>query len=98
VPDLLYQLILGGALGSVLVPVLARPAERAAADPAEKARMGQITSALLTWTVVIVVPLTLPVPAAGCAILAFGVVAYLLDDGDLKSVLAWVRRVARQRL
>jgi hypothetical protein len=45
-----------------------------------------------------VVPLTLPVPAAGCAILAFGVVAYLLDDGDLKSVLAWVRRVARQRL
>jgi hypothetical protein len=40
----------------------------------------------------------LAVPAAGCAILAFGVVAYLLDDGDLKSVLAWVRRVARQRL
>ena len=40
----------------------------------------------------------LAVPAAGYAILAFGVVAYLLDDGDLKSVLAWVRRVARQRL
>ena len=28
------------------------------------------------------------VPAAGCAIVAFGVVAYLLDDGDLKAVLA----------
>jgi hypothetical protein len=40
----------------------------------------------------------LAVPAAGSAILAFGVVAYLLDDGDLKSVLAWVRRVARLRL
>ena len=40
----------------------------------------------------------LAVPAVGSAILAFGVVAYLLDDGDLKSVLAWVRRVARQRL
>ena len=39
----------------------------------------------------------LAVPAAGCAILAFGVVAYLLDDGDLKAVLAWVRRVARLR-
>jgi len=34
----------------------------------------------------------LAVPAAGCAIIAFGVVAYLLDDGDLKAVLAWVRR------
>ena len=25
--------------------------------------------------------------------IAFGVVAYLLDDGDLRAVLAWVRRV-----
>ena len=32
------------------------------------------------------------VPAAGCAIIAFGVVAYFLDDGDLKFVLAWLRR------
>jgi hypothetical protein len=40
----------------------------------------------------------LGVPAAGCAIIAFGVVAYLLDDGDLKAVLARVRRVARRRL
>jgi hypothetical protein len=39
----------------------------------------------------------LAVPAAGGAILAFGVVAYFLDDGDLKTVLAWVRRVARRR-
>jgi hypothetical protein len=39
----------------------------------------------------------LAVPAAGCAILAFVVVAYLLDDGDLKAVLAWARRVARRR-
>ena len=29
VPDLLYQLILGGALSSAMVPVLARSAERA---------------------------------------------------------------------
>ena len=39
----------------------------------------------------------LAVPAAGCAIVVFGVVAYLLDDGDLKAVLAWVRRVTRRR-
>jgi len=29
--------------------------------------------------------------------LAFGVVAYLLDDGGLKTVLAWVRRTATLR-
>jgi hypothetical protein len=38
----------------------------------------------------------LAVPAAGCAIIAFGVVAYLLDKGDLRTVLRWVRRVARR--
>ena len=64
VPDLLYQLILGGALTSAMVPVLARSAERAAHDPEEKARVGQITSALLTWTVVIVVPLVVAFVAA----------------------------------
>ena len=64
VPDLLYQLVLGGALTSAMVPVLARSAERAFGDPAEKARVGQITSALLTWTVVIVVPLVLVIVAA----------------------------------
>jgi len=39
----------------------------------------------------------LAVPAACGAIIAFGVVAYLLDDGDLRAVLARVRRVARLR-
>src|SRR3984885_13337173 len=34
----------------------------------------------------------LAVPAAAGAIVAFGVVAYFLDDGDLKAVLAWLRR------
>ena len=41
--------------------------------------------------------IALAVPAAGCAIIAFGVVAYFLDHGDLRSVLSWVRRVARPR-
>jgi putative peptidoglycan lipid II flippase len=63
VPDLLYQLILGGALASAMVPVLARSAERAALDPAEKARVGEIISALLTWTIVITVPLVLAIVA-----------------------------------
>jgi putative peptidoglycan lipid II flippase len=76
VPDLLYQLILGGALASAMVPVLARSAERAARDPAEKERVGQITSALLTWTVIIVVPLVLVIVAAA------GPIASLLNPSN----------------
>jgi putative peptidoglycan lipid II flippase len=76
VPDLLYQLILGGALTSAMVPVLARSAERASGDPAEKARVGQITSALLTWTVIIVVPLMVVIVAAA------GPIASLLNPSN----------------
>jgi putative peptidoglycan lipid II flippase len=61
VPNLVYELVLGGALSSAMVPVLARSAERSATDPAEKARVGQISSALLTWSVLILVPLSLVV-------------------------------------
>jgi putative peptidoglycan lipid II flippase len=64
VPNLIYELVLGGALTSAMVPVLARSAERAGTDPAERARVGQITSAMLTWSVIILVPLTVAVMAA----------------------------------
>jgi putative peptidoglycan lipid II flippase len=73
VPNLVYELVLGGALTSAMVPVLARSAERAGAEPAEKARVAQITSALLTWSVVILVPLSLAIAAAA------GPVATLLN-------------------
>jgi putative peptidoglycan lipid II flippase len=76
VPDLLYQLILGGALTSAMIPVLARSAERAARDPAEKAQVSQITSALLTWTFIIVVPLCLVIVAAA------GPIASLLNPSN----------------
>ena len=59
VPNLVYELVLGGALTSAMVPVLARSAERSATDPAEKAVVSQVTSALLTWSVLILVPLTI---------------------------------------
>jgi putative peptidoglycan lipid II flippase len=59
VPNLITELVLGGALTSAMVPVLARSAARAADDPSERARVGQITSALLTWTVASLVPLSL---------------------------------------
>jgi putative peptidoglycan lipid II flippase len=64
VPSLVYELVLAGALSSAMVPVLARSAELAATDPAEKARVRQISSALLTWTVIILVPFTLIIVAA----------------------------------
>jgi putative peptidoglycan lipid II flippase len=76
VPDLLYQLILGGALSSAMVPILAKSAERSGNDPAEKARVSQITSALLTWTVVIVVPLTVAI------VVSAGPIAQLLNPGN----------------
>jgi putative peptidoglycan lipid II flippase len=76
VPNLLYELILGGALTSAMVPVLARSAERADRDPAEKARVSDITSALLTWTVIIAVPLVLAIVAAA------GPIASLLNPSN----------------
>ena len=76
VPDLLYQLILGGALASAMVPVLARAAGRARHDPAQKAYVSQVTSALLTWTVLIVVPLTVAI------VVAAGPIASLLNPSN----------------
>lgn len=61
VPSLIVQFVVGGALTSAMVPVLAAPAERAGYDPLARARVSQITSALLTWSVVILVPLTVAV-------------------------------------
>ena len=58
VPNLIYELALGGALTSAMVPVLARSAARSWTDPSEKARVGQISSALMTWAVVILLPAT----------------------------------------
>ena len=70
VPNLIFQLVLGGALTSAMIPVIARSAERAHHDPAERARVSQITSALLTWSVVILAPLTVAVAVAAMPIAA----------------------------
>ena len=76
VPNLLLELILGGALTVAMVPVLARSAARAGTDPAERARVGVITSALLTWTVIIAVPLSVGIAAAA------GPIASLLNPSN----------------
>ena len=64
VPNLIYELALGGALASAMVPVLARAASRAGTDEVQKAYVSQITSALLTWAVLILLPVTVAIVAA----------------------------------
>ena len=76
VPNLVYELVLGGALGSAMVPVLARSAERSATDLTAKAQVSQIYSALITWTLVILVPFTLIILAAA------GPIAALLNPAN----------------
>jgi putative peptidoglycan lipid II flippase len=76
VPNLIYELVLGGALTSAMIPVLARSAERGGYDPEEKDRVSQISSALLTWSIILLIPLTLVIAAAA------GEIAGLLDPAN----------------
>jgi putative peptidoglycan lipid II flippase len=57
-PNIVYDVVLGGALTSIMVPVLARPAQRAAGDLDAAAEVNQTSSALLTWTILILAPVS----------------------------------------
>jgi peptidoglycan biosynthesis protein MviN/MurJ (putative lipid II flippase) len=72
VPNIIYDIVLGGALTSVVVPVLARPADEASTGSGAAAR--QIASALLTWTVLLLVPVS-----AALALAAHPIVSALLS-------------------
>ncbi len=63
VPNLIVELAIGGALSSAMVPVLARSAKRSATDPRAKAQVEQISSALLTWSILILLPATVIIAA-----------------------------------
>lgn len=63
VPNLIVELAIGGARSSAMVPVLARSASRAAADPREKVHVEQTSSALLTWSILILLPVTVIIAA-----------------------------------
>jgi putative peptidoglycan lipid II flippase len=58
VPNIIYDIVLGGALASIMVPVLAGSAERSAADPHAAPETSRIASALLTWTVLLLAPVS----------------------------------------
>ena len=95
VPNIIYDIVLGGALSSVVVPVLAGPARDAAPGgaagrgeggaAAESAR--RISSALLTWTVLLLVPVS-----AALALAAHPIVTVLLShsSGCPRAVMAGV--------
>ncbi|MEO3870673.1 lipid II flippase MurJ [Nonomuraea sp. B12E4] len=54
-PNIVFEVVVGGALAGMVVPVLAgRSAAEDAVVPGERA--GRISSALLTWVVVVLVP------------------------------------------
>jgi putative peptidoglycan lipid II flippase len=68
VPNLIVELAIGGALSSAMVPVLARAANRAAADPRAKVHVERVASALMTWSVLILLPVTAVITAAAYSI------------------------------
>ncbi|MEV0423479.1 murein biosynthesis integral membrane protein MurJ [Streptosporangium canum] len=63
VPNIVFELVAGGALAGMVVPVLASAASRAGEDPEARAEVGWTTSALLTWVMLVLVPLTLLIAA-----------------------------------
>jgi len=60
VPNIIYDIVAGGALTAVVVPVLAGPATAglAAASAADREQVRQISSALFSWAVLLLVPVS----------------------------------------
>jgi putative peptidoglycan lipid II flippase len=59
VPNIIFEIVAGGALASLVVPLLAGAAARG-----DRAAVGATTSALLTWTLTLLVPLAALVAVA----------------------------------
>jgi putative peptidoglycan lipid II flippase len=83
VPNIVFEVVVGGALAGMVVPVLAGAASRAE----DRARVGWITSALLTWVLVLLLPLSVvTVLAARPVIRLFAGAVAGCDSGDLVAV------------
>jgi putative peptidoglycan lipid II flippase len=54
VPNIIYDIVMGGALTAVVVPVLAGPAGKAA----DREQVRQTSAALLSWAVLLLVPVS----------------------------------------
>jgi putative peptidoglycan lipid II flippase len=77
VPNIIYDIVMGGALTAVVVPVLAGPARAAGggSEAAEREQVRQTSAALLSWAVLLLVPVSLVV-----AVIARPLVSLLLGD------------------
>jgi putative peptidoglycan lipid II flippase len=64
VPNIIFDIVAGGALTAVVVPVLAGPVRRAGDDPAAAADAERTASALLTWTMLLLVPMSVALALA----------------------------------
>jgi len=71
-PNVAFEVVAGGALASVVVPLLVGRFERE-----ERAEASQTMSALLTWTLVVLVPV-----AVGLAAVAQPVMGFFLGNGQ----------------
>ncbi|MEU8243304.1 lipid II flippase MurJ [Actinoplanes missouriensis] len=89
VPNVVFELVAGGALASLVVPLVAR----AAAD-GDRQRVGAVTSGLLTWMLALTVPLAVVVA------LAAGPITGLLQgvDPEHQQVAARMLRVFAPQL
>ena len=72
VPNIVFEIVAGGALASMVVPVLSAPAERGLTETVRRT-----ASALLTWTLLLLVPL------AVLAVLFAGPIMTALSQGGL---------------
>ncbi|RJL20675.1 murein biosynthesis integral membrane protein MurJ [Bailinhaonella thermotolerans] len=68
VPNILFELVAGGALAGAVVPLLAGHA--ADGGPQAREHMSRVTSALLGWVLVVLVPLSLLVAVLAVPIMA----------------------------
>jgi putative peptidoglycan lipid II flippase len=66
VPNILYEIVAGGALASLVVPLLAR-----AVTTHDRSHVDRTASALLTWTVLILTPLAVLIAVAAEPIARF---------------------------
>lgn len=71
IPNIVFEVVVGGALAGMVVPVLAGAVAEGAA-----ARVGRIASALLTWVLVVLVPV-----AVLTALLAGPIIGLFAIDG-----------------
>jgi putative peptidoglycan lipid II flippase len=88
VPNIVFEIVAGGALASLVVPLLA-----GAVAGGDKARVEAVTSALLSWTLVLLVPLAVVV-----ALLAGPIVALLGMPADAQDIGARMLRVFAPQL